>query len=153
MRKFTWIFISLLLIFSCKKETAKISIIDIVKQNQYSETEIFADQNLKIYGRWHLLYTCGGIGGSTTYPEHDYYLEFVKFGIYGKIADNQIKEIGKIIINKQDNTQTIIDFSPDDKYKTDSYLVQKVVAFQGADTLILGDNMYDGYNNIYKRIK
>jgi len=153
MKKFIWIFGFLFLTFSCEKEIDRISIVDLVKQNQYYENEVFNSQNLKIYGKWQLLYTNGGFGGSTIYPEHDYSIEFERFGIYGKITDNQIKEIGKIVITKQDNIETIINFLPDDKYKTDSYLIQKVVVFKGTDTLVLCDNMFDGYNNIYKRIK
>ena len=144
----------LLLMLSCEKNVVEVSINDVVKQNQYYANEIFDTQNLKVYGRWKLLYTSGGFAGTIIKPASDFHLQFIPFGIYGKINDNQVTEIGKIIISKQDNSATVIDFFPDDKYKTDYFLIQKSINFMGNDTLILNDyNMYDGYRNYYKRIK
>ena len=154
MKKIVWIVCSLLIMPSCKKEVDRVSIADLVKQSQYYENEIFSTQNQKIYGKWELLYTYGGIAGSKTMPTSEYAMEFVPYGIYGKFKDNEITEVGKIRVVRQDNNQTVIDFLPDDKYKTDSYLIQKDIVFKGKDTLILGDyNMSDGYYNYYKRIK
>ena len=145
---------SLLLMLSCEKNVDVVSINDAVKQNQYYANEIFEPQNLKVYGKWQLLYTSGGFAGTIIKPASDVHLQFIPFGIYGKINDNQVKEIGKIIISKQDNSATVIDFFPDDKYKTDYFLIQKSISFMGNDTLILSDyRMGDGYENYYKRIK
>jgi len=145
---------SLLLMLACEKSVVEVSINDVVKQNQYYGNEIFAPQNLKVYGKWQLLYTSGVIGGSIIRPASDVHLQFIPFGIYGKINDNKVTEIGKIIISKQDNSATVIDFFPDDKYKTDYFLIQKSIYFMGNDTLILSDyRMGDGYENYYKRIK
>ena len=152
MRFWTFIFF-LVIAFGCKKEVERVSIADLVKQTQYYENEIFSTQNQKIYGQWELLYTYGGIGGSKIMPTSVYAMEFIPYGIYGKTKDNEITEIGKIRIFRQDNNQTVVDFIPDNKYKSNTYLDQKVVVFKGADTLVLCDNMYDGYNNIFKRIK
>ena len=139
---------------SCEKEVERVSIADSVKQSQYYEAEIFSTQNQKIYGQWELLYTYGGIAGSKTMPTSDYTMQFIPYGIYGKTKDNEITEIGKIRVVKQDNNLTVIHFSPDDKYKNDYFLIQKSIVFQGKDTLILCDyNMSDGYNNYFKRIK
>ena len=154
MKKISWIICFILITLSCKKEEDRISIVDLVKQSQYYENEIFSAQNQKIYGQWELLYTYGGIAGSKTTPTSDYTMEFIPYGIYGKTKDNEITEIGKIRIVKQDNNLTVIDFFPDDKYKNDYFLIQKSIVFQGKDTLILCDyNMSDGYNNFFKRIK
>lgn len=87
-------------------------------------------------------------------PASDYVIKFIPYGIYGKIKDNDITEIGKIRIVSQDNILTVIDFIADDKYKTDYFLIQKDIFFKGKDTLILGDyNVSDGYYNYFKRIK
>lgn len=154
MKKISWIICFILITLSCKKEEDRISIVDLVKQSQYYENEIFSAQNQKIYGQWELLHTYGGIAGSKTTPTSDYTMEFIPYGIYGKTKDNEITEIGKIRIVKQDNNLTVIHFSPDDKYKNDYFLIQKSIVFQGKDTLILCDyNMSDGYNNFFKRIK
>ena len=154
MKKCIWIVGSLLLMVACEKNIDEVTIKDVVKQNQYYANEIFAPQNLKVYGNWQLLYTSGVIGGSIIRPASDVHLQFIPFGIYGKINDNKVTEIGKIIISKQDNSATVIDFFPDDKYKTDYFLIQKSIYFMGNDTLILSDyRMGDGYENYYKRIK
>jgi len=154
MKKFTLIIGSLLLILACEKNVVEVSINDVVKQDQYYANEIFATQNLNVYGKWKLLYTMGGIAGSTTKPASDFNLEFIPFGIYGIINDNQVTEIGKIGIIKQENSLTVINFIPDDNAKTNYSFIQKSINFMGNDTLVLCDyNMSDGYNNYYKRIK
>jgi hypothetical protein len=154
MKKIFWIICFTLITLSCKKEEDRISITNLVKQTQYYENEIFFTQNQKIYGKWELLFTSGGFAGSTTKPTSNYSMEFIPYGIYGKTKDNEITEIGKIRIVKQDNDLTVIDFLPDDKYKTDYFLIQKSIVFKGKDTLILCHyNMSDGYNNFFKRIK
>lgn len=150
-----WMLIFILVIaFGCKKEVELVSITNLVKQTQYYENEIFSAQNQKIYGQWKMLYSYGGIAGSKIMPTSNYGMEFIPFGIYGQSKDNEITAIGKIRIVKQDNNETVIDFFPDDKYKTDYFRIQNFIAFKGNDTLILGDNnMYDGYNSYFKRIK
>lgn len=154
MKKIVWIVCSLLITLSCEKEVERVSIADSVKQSQYYESEIFSTQNQKIYGQWELLYTYGGIAGSKTMPTSYYAMEFIPYGIYGKIKDDEIMEIGKIRIVKQDNNVTVIDFFADDKYKTDYFLIQKAIYFKGKDTLILYDyNISDGCGDYYKRIK
>jgi len=154
MKKCIWIVGSLLLMVACEKNIDEVTIKDVVKQNQYYANEIFAPQNLKVYGTWKLLYTTGGLAGSTTKPTSDFHLEFIPFGIYGKINDNLVTEIGKIGIIKQESSLTVINFTPEDDAKTNYSFIQKSINFMGNDTLVLCDyNMSDGYNNYYKRIK
>lgn len=145
---------SLLLMLACEKSVVEVSINEVVKQNQYYANEIFEPQNLKVYGKWQLIYPSGWFAGTTIKPASDYYMEFVRFGVYGKIKDNQVTEIGKIGIIKQENSLTVINFTPDDNSKKEYSYIQKSINFIGNDTLILSDyNMSDGYNNYYKRIK
>lgn len=154
MRKILWIACSLLFTLSCEKEVDRVSIADLIKQTRYYENEIFSIQNQRIYGQWELLYTYGGLAGSKIMPTSDYVMEYIPYGIYGKIKDNKITETGKIRIVKQDNNVIVIDFFADDKYNTDYFLIQQSINFKGRDTLILYDyNVSDGYGSYYRRIK
>src|SRR5665648_1289203 len=58
MKKIVWIIGSLLLMVACEKNVVEVSINDAVKQDQYYANEIFDTQNLNVYGKWKLLYTC-----------------------------------------------------------------------------------------------
>jgi len=145
-------FLILLLITGCKKDNELLSIAKFVPKQQYYEQEIFEQQNQAIYGKWKYLYKTGGIGGITYGPEYDY-LEVIKYGIYGIIDDHNIKEMGKIVIDRQDNQGILIQFIPDKEYWTKYFYIDKWVGFQGDDTLTLCDNMADGYIDYYKRVK
>lgn len=135
-----------------KKREDRILISDLASKTQYYDNEIFNEENQKIYGKWKFLKVSGEIAGSVYEPDYDY-LEVVRFGIYGKITDHKVKEYGQLIIDKQDNTETRIDFFPSDNYRTDSFADQKVVSFVGNDTLLLWDGYIDGYFSHYIRIK
>jgi hypothetical protein len=137
---------------SCEKNEDKILIANHVTKTQYYDSEIFSETNQLIYGKWKFLSTSGGFAGGTLEPYYDY-LEVVTYGIYGIITNNKIKAIGKLIVDKQDNTRTVISFFPDAKYRTDTELIQKQLRFIGNDTILLSDMMYDGYSSIYKRVK
>ena len=116
--------------FSCNNETVNTSALltDSISSTKYYPTEIFTDSNLRLYGRWQFLYIleyAGVIGGSgKTNPSYDY-LEFKKYGIYGKVKDNRLIETGKIEIITQDNSQFEIELKPDEKdsINTNSYFV------------------------------
>lgn len=137
----------------CEKKEDKILISDLVTTTQYYDNEIFNENNQKIYGKWKFMYAEGGIGGTRINATHDSYLEVVRYGIYGKVVKNDVKEYGKLIITKQDDTETVISFFPSDVYRSDYFLVSASVRFRGNDTLILWDRAYDGYFDHYRRIK
>ena len=152
MKKIIFITLVLFSAVACEKREDKILISDLVSKTQYYDNEIFNEENQKIYGKWKYLSISGGIAGSTYDPNYNY-LEVIRFGIYGKITDHKVKEYGQLIINKQEDTETRIDFFSADNYRTDSFLDQKVVRFEGNDTLILWDGLIDGYFSHYIRIK
>jgi hypothetical protein len=152
MKKIILIILILSSAVACEKREDKILITDLVTQTRYYDNEIFNDANQKIYGKWKFLYITGGIAGSIYDANYDY-LEVVRFGIYGKITDYKVKEYGQLIIKKQDDIETRIDFFPADDYRTDYFLEQKVIRFEGNDTLILWDGYADGFFNYFKRIK
>ena len=152
MKKLLVITLTLFSMLACEKSTDRILISDQVSKTQYYADEILNEQNQKIYGKWEYLYKIDRIGGEKIEPGYDY-LEVVKFGIYGRITDKKVFDLGRLLIKKQDDNGTIIDFLPEDKYLTDYYLIQKVIRFQGNNTLILGDNYVDGYDEYFTRIK
>ena len=126
MKKTGYILISILL-FSCNNETLNTSVLltDAISSTKYYQTEIFTDSNLKLYGRWQFLnvFQYASVTGGTgkTNPSYDY-LEFKKYGIYGKVKDNKLIETGKIEIITQDNSQFEIKLKPDDKDSINSNL-------------------------------
>jgi hypothetical protein len=149
MRKIILILIPLVVLISCKNED-EISISDMVNQNRYYDSEIFTNQNLKIYGQWQFLYSYGGFGGWTIDPSYDY-IEFVNFGIYGKIHQNQIEELGKIIIVSQDSLNTIIALDPDNIYDSSLYPTELSIEFKENDSLILHEIAADGFSDYFCR--
>jgi hypothetical protein len=149
MKKFILILGYFLLTISCSKNSNEILISDVVNRDRYYNDEIFNNQNLAIYGRWQYLYAFGGFAGTTIEPTYDY-LEFVSFGIYGRIKNDQIMDIGKVVIYTQDSIHLVIDFEPDDIYNTE-LLEQALIEFKGNDTLMLLDNCVDCYIHYFKR--
>ena len=135
---------------SCEKENLFL-ITDLVTKDRYYDNEIFNEENQNIYGKWEFLYYSGGIAGGTYEPTYDF-LEIVRYGIYGIIEKNEVRELGKIIINKQESDETIITFSSDDIHPL-HILGQSNVNLQGKDTLVLWDNFADGYFSFFKRVK
>ena len=152
MKKLLFIILLYNLIPSCKKDGVNLLISDQVTENQYYDNEIFNDSNQRIYGKWKFLFISGGIAPSMYDPTYDY-LEVVKIGIYGIVTDNTINQIGKIIVQKQDNTGLRIVFSPDNKYQSNTQTTTREVIFIGNDSLSLWDGMMDGYSSYYKRVK
>jgi hypothetical protein len=152
MKKLIFIITLSFLLTSCEKGEKSISISEQVTKTQYFDSEIFSETNQLIYGKWQFLSISGGIAGGTFEPSYDY-LEFVKYGIYGVIKDNQIKEIGRLIINQQDDNGTVVTFFPDDIYMTNYQMNISAIIFKGKDTLALWDTFMDGYFAYYKRVK
>ena len=152
MKKLILLAVVLSLLPACEKSSDNVTISGHVVKTQYYSSEIFSEANQQIYGKWKFLNLSGGIGGFTYDPSYDY-LEVTKYGIYGIIKDNKIKEIGKIIVNQQDDIRTLITFLPDAEYRTDYQLNQRQISFNGNDSLSLWDTYMDGFSALYKRIK
>jgi hypothetical protein len=153
MKKLVLFSFVLVLISACEKKEDKILISDLVSKNQYYDDEIFNESNQKIYGKWRFMYAEGGIAGTKINATNDSYLEVVRYGIYGKVVENDVKEYGQLLVTKQDDTETVISFFPSDRFRTDYFLISKSIRFNGNDTLILWDRMIDGYFDYYKRVK
>ena len=137
---------------SCRKGDDKILILDYVSTTRYYQDEIFNEANLMIYGKWKFLKISGGIGGETYPPDYDY-LEIVRYGIFGIIVNNSIKEIGRITVTRQDSIHAKIVLTPDPQFMTDTEAIQREVRFMGKDALYLWDGAADGYFYLYKRTR
>ena len=115
----------------------------------FLKTQILSNRNLQVketiilYGKWHFIYYAGSIAGGTFEPTYDY-LEIVRFGIFGIIKNDSIKIFGRLLVNKQDSTETQISFLPETICLSDYQSIQRGVSFQGNDTLVLWDGMIDG---------
>ena len=152
MKKILVLIFLLSLLQSCKKSKDEISVLDYISKTKYYQTEIFNQRNQILYGKWHFIYYAGSIAGGTFEPTYDY-LEIVRFGIFGIIKNDSIKIFGRLLVNKQDSTETQISFLPETICLSDYQLIQREVSFQGNDTLVLWDGMIDGYFYYYKRIR
>lgn len=108
--KFIIYSICLIFIGSCEKIDETVQIIST--QFHYNNTEIFAEENFKIYGKWNLYRITGGDDGSGAKPDFDY-IEFKKHAAYQVIGNNTTLEYGEITIIKENTDQLIIQLKAD----------------------------------------
>ena len=142
MRKIVALII-LLYLFSCTKDAVKtsISLLDTIPTNKFYTNEIFTDVNLKLYGQWQFLYIFddAGIAGGPGKINPTYnYLEIKKYGIYGKIKDNQVLESGEILVTKQNATGFQITLKPDKAFPLANETWYDIT-YTGKDSLRLRD--------------
>lgn len=143
--------IPLLLITACQHHPEYPSLQDTLPRDHYYPTEIFQPSNAKIYGTWKFLYKQGGFGGWIIDPTYDY-LEIIPFGIYGIVDHDAIQVTGKIQIDQQDSSTTLLQFIPDQIAPELYQIPPKSVWLQGPDTLMLSDLCADCYTDVFKRI-
>lgn len=128
--------------FSCYKESNQTitSPLDLIPTEKYYSSEILNSNHLKLYGKYKFLSidnNSGKKGGPGKQdPTYDF-LEFNKFGIYGKIKDNVLLETGKIDIIKQDMDVLKIQFIP--STGTDMFNHVWSVRYVGKDSIIMQD--------------
>ena len=140
---------------SCDEETTESnSALSEIKATQYFTSEIFSQDDLKIYGKWKIYQISGGIHGNGYQPDFDY-LEIKEYGIYGFVRNDTLLEYGKIVptIQTSNELELKVDFEKDknsDSFFTDP---EKYVVFNGADTLNLISPCCDRFNYHFKRIK
>jgi hypothetical protein len=137
------VLITLLSLFSCTKDAVNItaSLLDTIPIHKFYANEIFTDVNLKLYGQWQFLYIfddAGIIAGPGKINPTYNYLEIRKYGIYGKIKDNQVIESGEIGVTKQNATEFQITLKPDKAYPQANETWYDI-AYTGKDSLRLRD--------------
>lgn len=140
---------------ACNEDPIEIpKVLDEVPSTTYFDAEIFAEQNLKIYGTWKIFDISGGIHGSGYEPDFDY-LVIKKVGIYGFVKDNSLLEYGKIVpaIWNPNDLRLKVDFEKDEQ--SDSFFTdtEKYVHYTGNDTLHLSSPCCDRFNYHFERVK
>lgn len=147
----------ILLLFSCQKESNEISITSInrISKNYYYSSEIFTGQHIKLYGKWKFYYIFdnAGIAGGPGKIDPTYdFLEFKKHGIYGKVKEGKLVEVGKIEIVEQNYMNLLIKFVPEGDMIQESQYWN--VYYAGLNSIELYDAHVGcgSYAHVYKKI-
>ena len=138
-----FIYIILLLFTSCRK--------DISLPNQELE---------KLFGTWEWISSSGGFAGITT--SHDSVgntktIEFTKKGIYKSYKNGDLIEKRKFTIKKGSSIYTSDDANliiyKENLNKNKNHNPNEMIRYLENDTLILYEECYDCYSNLYIRKK
>lgn len=153
---FTTFLTMMLFIVSCDKDTEKpTSYLDQIESSKYHDSEIFAAQDVRIYGKWKLFNISGGISG----VGHDLNFEFLEikeYGIYGFVNHGRLLEFGNIVIESQTANGIFTKISFQKDLESSSYFLEdriKYIEFRGQDTLYLNSPCCDRYNYYFIRVK
>ena len=107
----------------------------------------------KIFGKWQWIETSGGFAGKITTPTKAGYFERIEFsneGIYQKFKNDSLIERKPFSFSQKTSIQT---------GKTAWVLslnegsIPMAVSFSGQDTLMLNEQVYDGFSYTYVRMK
>jgi hypothetical protein len=114
----------------------------------------------KIIGKWQWLERSGGFVGKTTTPLKEGYairIEFDKNGIYHKYKNDSLVDRKQFSFSKQTSIRNQKDVSVisfiDDTLKFNESPLPVSISFQGNDTLMLNEEVHDGFEYVYVRIK
>ena len=124
-----------------------------LKQQSY-DSEIFSQNDLKIYGKWKLFDISGGLHGSGYDLNFDF-LEIKEYGIYGFVRNDSLLEYGKIMPALQTANEIRLKVDLEEDVNSKIFLAdkEKYVEFIGNDTLNLNAPCCDRYNYHFERIK
>jgi len=129
------------------------SALDNLKMTSYFDTEVFAESDLTIYGKWKLYAISGGFAGIWDEVEDNDYLVIKKYGIYGYFHNNQLVEYGKVspVAPNENEPGLRIIFEKDEN--SGSYLNERDVTAEFSDdnTLNLFAPCCDRFNTHYHR--
>lgn len=149
------IFLLMCAISSCEKDSIETpSKLQMLETTKYFNSEIFSETDMKIYGTWKLFDISGGFSGNG-YNLNFEYLEIKKYGIYGFVRNDSLKEYGKIApaLQVTNDLRLKVDFEKDEKSNSFFTDTDKYVEFTGNDTLHLYSPCCDRYNYHFKRVK
>ena len=158
MRTSILIFIVCVLIstlYSCDKNTIETpSVLLELEKTKYFDSEIFAQPDLKIYGKWKVFDISGGIHGGGYDLNFDY-LEIKEYGIYGFVRNDSLLEYGKIMpaLQTTNEIRLKVDLEKDENSNSFFGDREKYVEFNGNDTLHLNSPCCDRFNYHFKRVK
>jgi hypothetical protein len=140
---------------ACNEETIELPhVLDEVESTRYFDTEIFSEQDFKIYGTWKIFDISGGIHGNGYAVNFDY-LVIKRIGIYGFARNDSLLEFGKIV-PAQWNTIDLrlkVYFEKDEQSGTFFTDTEKYVHYTGNDTLHLSSPCCDRFNYHFERVK
>ena len=139
---------------SCEKGL-RISDIDLstIEMNEYFDSEIFSENDLKIYGKWRITGISGGFSGQGYEPDFEY-LVIKKFGIYAFVKNDKILEYGKIVpaMKTANDSRLKVNLEKDVNSDTFFYDREKYVEFPGNDIMNLNSPPADRYNYHFERV-
>jgi hypothetical protein len=112
------------------------------------------DQELKkIFGKWEWLETSGGFAGKITTPSKAGYSERIEFsndGVYQKFRNDSLTDKKQFSFSQKTSIQT---GKPAWVLSLNEGSNSMAVSFSGQDTLMLNEQVYDGFSYSYVRIK
>ncbi|MFH0895819.1 MAG: hypothetical protein V2A54_15395 [Bacteroidota bacterium] len=114
----------------------------------------------KLFGKWQLVGSCGGIGGASFFGNTEYWIELNRNGIFKGYDGNTLEEKREFNISIGHSIYTTNDAYLI-KYHTTKFIHRKYhlekisqsIEFFGEDTLWLLDEAYDAYSYCYVRKK
>ncbi len=143
------------ILFACNKDRLEpASYLDELGNTKYFDAEIFAPSDTKIYGLWQVFDISGGIHGEGYEVNFDY-LEIKKFGIFGFVRNDTLLEYGKIMpaLQKASEIGLKVDFERDENSNSFFDDPEKLVGFNGTDTLHLYSPCCDRFDYHFKRVR
>jgi len=125
-----------LLVLSCKKEP----------------TSVDNTQAITLTGKWQWIRSSGGIGGGIIVPPISTVViqTYTSEGVFSQSRNDTLLMTSHYGVIKQKTIYSID--SLDVVVYQDSTITKQVILYLSTDTLSVGDNMYDGYESVYRRI-
>ena len=108
----------------------------------------------KIFGKWEWVSTSGGFAGKAITPAREGYtvrIEFSNEGIYHKFKNDSLADRKQFSFVQKESIQThqpvwLLSFEGESS-------LPMAVSFSGRDTLMLDEQVHDGFEYVYARIK
>src|SRR5215813_9456583 len=117
------------------------------------EMELPDPELKKIFGKWEWVESSGGFAGKITTPLKAGYnmrIEFGKEGTCQKFKNDSLIAKKPFSFSQKESIQT---HKPAWVISLDESSIPMAVSFSGNDTLMLNEQVHDGYQNVYTRIK
>jgi len=107
----------------------------------------------KIFGKWQWVESSGGFAGKITTPAKAGYSERIEFsneGIYHKFKNDSLIDRKSFSFSQKTSIQT---GKPAWVLSLNEGSIPMAVSFSGQDTLMLNEQVHDGFSHTYVRMK
>ncbi len=107
----------------------------------------------KIFGKWQWIESSGGFAGKITTPSKAGYFERIEFsneGIYQKFKNDSLIDRKPFSFSQKTSIQT---GKPAWVLSLNEGSISMTVSFSGQDTLMLNEQVHDGFSHTYARMK